>query len=163
MKFSRVVIAGVLGAVLVYAIVRVTGALTSMPADLCELLGSSITAADSVWTWLLGGVVQLALGIVSSFVYAAIFEWVTQRAGAAVGLLVGIAHVVVAGVATGFLPAGRLIEAGLAPPGAFMEYRGILVVVAFAVAHLAFGMTVGALYGRPLHKINARRTVWREA
>lgn len=163
MKLSRVVLAGVIGAVLVYAIVRVAGALTSMPADLCELLGSSITSTDSVWTWLLGGVVRLALGIVASFVYACIFEWVTQRAGAAIGLIVGFAHVVVAGVAIGFLPAGRLIDAGLAPPGAFMEYRGIAVVVAFVVAHLAFGVTIGALYGRPRHEISTRRTIWREA
>lgn len=163
MKFSRVVLAGVIGAVLVYAMVRVAGALTSMPADLCELLGSSITSTVSVWAWLLGGVAQLVLGIVASFVYASIFEWVTQRAGAPIGLIVSLAHAVVAGVSIGFLPAGRLIGAGLAPPGAFMEYRGSVVVVAFVVAHLAFGTTIGALYGRPRHEISTRRTVWREA
>ncbi|HKN65153.1 MAG TPA: hypothetical protein VJW73_02695 [Gemmatimonadaceae bacterium] len=163
MKLSRAVVSGVLGAVLVYVIVRVAGALASEPSDLCTLLGSSLTGTDNMWTWLLGATAQLVLGIVASLVYASIFEWVTQRAGAPIGLLVALVHVVVAGIGTGFLPAGRLIEAGLAPPGAFMEYRGIAVASAFVIAHLAFGMIIGALYGRPRQKIRTPRTVWREA
>ena len=126
MKFSRVVIAGVLGAVLVYAIVRVTGALTSMSADLCELLGRQHHGCRQ----------RLDLA-----------PWRRRSARAR--------HRV-------FLRLCIHLRVGDAA-GAFVEYRGIHIVVAFAVAHLAFGMTVGALYGRPLHKINARRTVWREA
>ena len=163
MKISRVILSGVLGAVLVYAVVRLTGAFASVPSDLCQLLGSSITGAGSAWTWLLGAVGQLVLGVVASIVYAAIFESVTQRAGALIGLLVGLAHVALAGLAIGFLPSRRLLEAGVAPPGAFMEYRGVAIMVAFAIAHLAFGLLIGALYGRPRHVVTVRAVVWREA
>jgi hypothetical protein len=162
-KVSRAILPGVVGAVLVYAIVRLAGVLANSPSDLCQLLGSSVTAAGGLWAWLLGAVAQLVLGIVASLVYAAIFEWVTQRAGALIGVLIAIAHAVAAGLAIGFLPAGRLIAAGVAPPGAFMEYRGIALVSAFVIAHLAFGMLIGAMYGRPRHAAATPTVVWREA
>jgi hypothetical protein len=67
---------------------------------------------------------------------------------------------VVAGIATGFLPARQLIDAGIDPPGAFLEYRGVVVVAAFVLAHVLFGTLIGALYGRVRHTIVAQRGVW---
>jgi len=162
MKFSRALLSGLLGAMLVYVIVLVAGALAGSHADLCGLLGSSVTGAADSWTWLLGALGQLALGVVVAIVYGAIFEWVTQRAGAAVGFIIALAHAIVAGLAVGFLPAGHLIEANIAPPGAFMEYRGTAVVGAFVIAHLVFGTIVGTLYGRPRHTVATRVIVWRQ-
>jgi hypothetical protein len=158
MKIGRAVLAGVLGVVLVYAIVWSAGKLSDHPADLCLLLGSSATADDGGATWALGAAGQLAVGIIAALVYAAIFEWVTQRAGPIVGFVVALGHVVVAGIATGFLPAGQLVDAGIDPPGAFLEYRGLVVMGAFVVAHLLFGVLVGTLYGRVRHSIVVHRT-----
>lgn len=160
MKLTRPVLAGIIGVVIVYIIVLLGGKLSGRSTDLCYLLGASISAHLDSWTWLLGALGQLMIGIVAALVYAAIFEWVTRRAGAAVGFVVGVAHVVVAGIATGFLPAQRLLDAGLDPPGAFLEYRGLLAIVAFVLAHLLFGCIVGILYGRPHHTILEWRATW---
>jgi hypothetical protein len=161
MKITRVVLSGVLGAVIVYAIVFVSGRLSHSATDLCVLSGSSITGDTGGWTWVLGAFAQIVIAIAAALVYGSIFEWVTLRAGAVVGLIIGIAHLVVAGIAVGFLPASGLIRAGVAPPGGFMEYRGPIVVIAFCVAHLVFGSILGALYGAPRHQL-PRAAVWRD-
>jgi hypothetical protein len=160
MRIRRAVLAGLLGAAIVYVIVWSAGRLARQPADLCLLLGGSVTADDGAATWMLGAIGQLVIGMIAALVYAAIFEWVTQRAGAIVGLVVALGHVVVAGIATGFLPARQLIDAGIDPPGAFLEYRGVVVVAAFVLAHVLFGTLIGALYGRVRHTIVAQRGVW---
>lgn len=162
MKFGRAIVAGVIGAVLVYAVVYLAGLTSGTHADLCLLLGASITGASSVPSWLIGAIGQLLVAVVAALVYAAIFEWVTRRAGALVGFVVGLAHVVCAGIATGFLPAQRLIDANLGVPGAFLEYRGLIVLIAFVVAHLLFGTLAGAMYGRPRHAVVDPKVVWRE-
>lgn len=162
MKLTRAIGAGLIGAVLVWVIVLVGGMISKNHADLCLLLGASITGSADAASWITGAVGQLVLGAVSGVVYAAIFEWVTRRAGAVVGFVVGLAHVVVAGIATGFLPAQRLLDASIQPPAAFLEYRGLAALIAFIIAHLAFGTFVGAVYGRVLHGVARSRTIWRE-
>ena len=162
MKTSRAIAAGVLGTVIVIVVVWIGGLVAGHDADLCALLGASILADRGMWPWLLGAALQVVIGVVAAIVYAAIFEWVTRRAGGVVGFLVALGHSVIAGLAVGFLPATHLIEAATAPPGAFMEYRGPFVVVAFVIAHLAFGTLIGLLYGRPRHALVARRVVWHE-
>jgi hypothetical protein len=162
MKLRRAIAAGVLGAVLVYLIVLAAATLSSSHADLCLLIGASITGRLGGWSWLIGAVGQLIVAMVAAIVYAAIFEWVTRRGGAIVGFIIALGHVVVAGIAVGFMPTSRLIAADMAPPGAFMEYRGLLVIAAFILAHLAFGTSVGMLYGRTRHRTEVPVVVWRD-
>jgi hypothetical protein len=78
------------------------------------------------------------------------------------GIVVALGHVVIAGLAVGFLPATGLIAADITPPGAFMEYRGGYVVLAFVLAHLAFGAIVGALYGVPRLDVPTSIVAWRD-
>lgn len=162
MKPGRAAVAGVIGAVIVYLIIYVAGAASGHHADLCLLLGASITGAAGGISWVVGAIGQLVIAVIAALIYAAIFEWVTRRAGPFVGCIVGLAHVVVAGIATGFLPAHRLIEADIGVPGAFLEYRGLATVIGFVVAHLLFGTIVGALYGRVRHFVADSRVVWRD-
>lgn len=162
MKLARAVAAGLLGTCVVVAIVWIGGVASAKAADLCTLLGASILEDRGLWPWILGAALQLVIGVVAAIVYAAIFEWVTRRAGGGVGFIVALGHAVIAGLAVGFLPAQRLIEASTNPPGAFLEYRGLPVVAAFVIAHLAFGTIVGILYGRPRRAPVARRVVWHE-
>jgi hypothetical protein len=162
MKVVRAIVSGLIGAVIVYIVVYAAGAISGSPADLCLLLGAGITGSAGVIAWLVGASGQLVIAAIAALVYAAIFEWVTQRAGAAVGLLVAIAHLVIAGIGVGFLPGERLISGHIAPPGAFMEYRGLLLIAAFCIAHLVFGTFVGALYGRPVHRIDTPTIIWRD-
>jgi hypothetical protein len=152
----------VLGAVLVWVIVLAATMIVGDTCDLCLVLGASITGSADMWSWLLGAFGQLLVGAMAGVVYAAVFEWATRRAGALVGFIVGLAHVTVAGIATGFLPAERLFAASLQPPGAFFEYRGLVALIAFIIAHLAFGVSVGAMYGRVRHAVTNPRLVWRD-
>lgn len=160
MRLVRALLGGTAGAVLVWIIVSVTGRASHNHADLCMLLGTSLTGNEDLWAWVAGAVAQLALGMVAAVVYAAIFEWVTRRAGGAAGFVVSLPHAVVAGIAVGFLPAQRLLDAGVGPPGAFLEYRGLAVMAAFVVAHLVFGTLVGALYRHPRHPAAEPGAVW---
>ena len=162
MKLTRAIVAGLIGAVIVWVIVLVGGIISKSHSDLCLLLGASITGSAGTLSWITGAVGQLLLGAISGVVYAAVFEWVTRRAGAVIGFLVGLAHVVVAGIATGFLPAQRLLDASVQPPAAFLEYRGLVALIAFIVAHLVFGTFVGAVYGRVLQAVLPSRVVWRD-
>jgi hypothetical protein len=48
-----------------------------------------------------------------------------------------------------------LIDAGIGPPGAFMEYRGAWAIATFVLAHIAFGALVGGLYGSARYVLSA--------
>jgi hypothetical protein len=129
--------------------VALAGGLTGSDGDLTALAAAAATGRTGDAVWLAGCAAELVVGAVAGLVYAVIFEWVTRRGGALVGLAVAIPHLVVAGFAVGFLPGTRVITAGVMPPGAFLEYWGGWVVAAFIAAHLIFGVVVGAIYGKP--------------
>jgi hypothetical protein len=160
MKFGRAIISGVLGGVLVIGIVFAAGLASGQDTDLCALLGTSITAMNGALSWTIGLAAQLAVAIAAALLYATIFEWVTRRAGLLVGLAIALAHTIIAGLAVGFLPAARLLSRGVSPPGAFLEYRGFIVTGAFVVAHVVFGVIVGAAYGASRHAIPRTAAVW---
>lgn len=162
MKLIRAIVSGLVGAVMVWIIVLVAGMIAKNQSDLCLLSGASITGATGSWSWIVGAVSQLVLGAIAGVIYAAIFEWVTRRAGAKVGFVIGLAHVVVAGIGIGFLPAQQLLAASIQPPAAFLEYRGWIPMIGFIVAHIAFGTLVGTIYGRVRHAVTDARLEWRD-
>jgi hypothetical protein len=162
MKIWRAVAAGLVGGVLAIAIVRGAAALSGGEGDLCALLGAVVTGEIGTAPWIAGCVAQLAAAVVAAIAYAAIFEWIVMRAGALTGALIAVPHCVCAGLAMGFLPASRLLDAGIMPPGAFMEYRGMAVLAAFIVAHLAFGTAVGAMYGDTRHGVRVTTLAWHD-
>lgn len=162
MKFGRAIVAGILGGIVVVVALIVVGWLAGTSADLCRLGGVVLTGRRDALGWLAGAVAQLVIAIIAAIVYAAIFELVTRRAGPLIGLAVAVPHVVVAGLAMGFIPVSRLIDAGIGPPGAFMEYRGPWVIVTFVLAHLAFGALVGRLYGSTRHSPDRASYRWAE-
>ena len=111
----------------------VTGWITGANSDLCSLGGVILTGRLDAIGWLAGAAAQLVVAIVAAIVYAVIFEFVTRRAGPLIGLAIAVPHVIVAGLAMGFIPAFPLIDAGIGPPGAFMEYRGRWVIATFVL------------------------------
>jgi hypothetical protein len=125
-------------------------------SDVVALFGVMIVSGGGVVAWLIGCMVQLVVAAIVGVIYAVVFEWVTRRSGALVGLLIAIPHLVVAGLAMGFIPMGGG-ELGVGHPGAFLEYRGALAIVVFVIAHLLYGITVGVAYGRPRHALPAER------
>jgi hypothetical protein len=162
MKLGRAIGAGIAGGIIVVAAIDIVGWITGANSDLCRLGGVILTGRLDAVGWLAGAVAQLVIAIIAAIVYAAIFELVTRRAGPLIGLVVAVPHVIVAGLAIGFVPAWRLIDAAIGPPGAFMEYRGPWVVVTFVLAHLVFGALVGKLYGRAQHAPAIASYRWRE-
>ena len=160
MRILRALLAGIVGCAVLVGILWLTARLVAPGIDVCMLAGALVTGRTDLVGWLAGFGVQLVIAVVAAFVYAAIFEWVTRRAGVIVGLAVATAHVIVAGLSVGFLPADSLIASGLAPTGAFFEYEGAWAVVAFVSAHLAFGAVVGAFYGTTRHQPPVSGRVW---
>lgn len=142
------------------ATVAFAGRVTGSMADLCALAGAVITGRDDALAWVVGGAAQLLVAVIAALAYAAVFEWVTRRGGALIGFAVAIPHAVVAGLVVGFLPVARMLDAGITPPGAFLEYRGAWTVAAFILAHLVFGVAVGALYGKARHAVTVQSAVW---
>ena len=162
MKFGRAIISGVIGGVLVIGIVFAAGLASGQDTDLCAWLGTSITAMNGALSWTIGLAAQLAVAIVAALLYATIFEWVTRRGGLLVGLAIAPAHTIIAGLAVGFFPAARLMSRGVSLPGAFLEYRGFIVAGAFVVAHLLFGVIVGAAYGATRGSTPRTAAIWHD-
>jgi hypothetical protein len=147
-KLLRAAGSGAIGGVVAIGTLLIGMWLFGVNADLCALFGRMLTGETGATPWLIGCAVQLVVAVVAGVVYAAIFEWVTERAGAVLGVLIAIPHVLCAGLLMGFLPADMGDIAAIYP-GAFLEYRGAVAVVLFIVAHLLFGLVVGVVYGRP--------------
>jgi hypothetical protein len=162
MKTWRAIVAGLAGGVLAVAIVQGAAWVSGGEGDLCGLLGAVVTGDAGTAAWIAGCVAQLAMAAAGGIVYAAIFEWVVTRAGALTGAAIAVPHAIVAGLAMGFLPASRLLDAGVMPPGAFMEYRGATVLAAFVAAHLVFGAVVGGTYGGTRHAVRSTTLVWHD-
>jgi len=162
MNLSRAIIAGLAGCVVVLLVTWIAGYVLDADTDLAALSAATLFARSDGVAWLAGLIVQVLVGVIAAIVYAAIFEWVTRRAGLVIGLAIAVPHAVVAGLAVGFLPGERLIAAGIMPPGAFYEYRGAWCMAAFVVAHLLFGCIVGTVYGRTLHRMPHESAQWTE-
>ncbi len=162
MKAGRAIILGIVGCVLVLGIVWVGGRLEHTDADLSALAAAVLFARADGLAWIGGFITQLVVGAIAGLVYAACFEWVTERAGPLIGLAIGIPHAIVAGIIIGLLPGQRMLDAAIAPPGAFYEYRGLWCVIAVVLAHLVFGTFVGALYGPTRHTYARSHRRWAE-
>lgn len=162
MRIWRTILAGLLGGLVAIAIVRGTTWLSGAEGDVCALLGAAMTGETGAAAWIIGFAAQLMVGMLAAMGYALIFEWVTMRASGLIGALIAIPHVAVAGLSVGFLPASRLLDAGVMPPGAFMEYRGAMVIVGFVLAHLVFGAVVGGLYGGTRHSMSETIPAWHD-
>jgi hypothetical protein len=162
MKLWRAVVAGLVGCVVVIAAMTIAGAMSGTDADLCALTGAVITGRTGAMSWLVGCLAQVVVAIIAALVYAVVFEWIVRRAGALVGLAIAVPHAMIAGIVIGFLPVSGMMNAGIAAPGAFLEYRGWAAIVTFVFAHLVFGAIVGALYGTTLHRVPSARPTWRD-
>lgn len=150
MRVRRALGAGVLATV---AALLVAGALrwaTGATLDPAEPLGRLLLPES--WTTWRG--VALATGVVAHVVggallgvgYAAVFEWVTHRAGALVGLALAVPHAVVTGLAFAFFPLLRPALFAADPPGAFLEYGGAGAALSLVAFVLVYGTLVGTLY-----------------
>jgi len=161
MKLTRAVVAGGGAALVVVLLLLAAQRILGVPTDLGTLLGTLALPDGGVGAWLVGTAGQVVVGAAAGALYAAVFEFVFRRAGPLAGLAVAVPHVVVAGLAVGFLPVwlGTGTEA---VPGAFLGFGGARAVVCFVAAHLLFGALVGWCYGRTRHRAAAPAPRWRD-
>jgi hypothetical protein len=116
------------------------------------MLGTMLGYAPGENTWLIGLGLHLAISAVIALLYAAAFEVVAHRAGAAAGFSFSIVHVLIAGLFMALMPALHpMIPEQMPAPGAFLVNMGAPNVMLFIVEHLMYGTLVGALYGTVLH------------
>lgn len=146
MNLPRALLAGAFGGIvasLVMAAARLLGA--DLPL---EMLLGTVLLDPGPWAWALGVALHVAASALVGLAYVWGFETVTKRASALVGAALGVVHLIVSGVAAGaVLPAVHpLVPEAVAAPGFFFARLGVGAVVAYGVAHLAFGAVVGALY-----------------
>lgn len=160
MKLGRAIVAGLVGAAVVIVIFVVARWVLGPGVDLNTLLGSIVLPGGGRWAWIVGVVLQLALGGVAGIVYAILFEYAARRAGWLVGLVIGIGHALFAGVVLGFLPLASVNGAPPDAPGAFLEYRGLWAGAVLVAAHVMYGAVVGALYGDTRHSARGRAVRW---
>lgn len=105
--------------------------------------------------------IHLIVSGVIGVIYAAAFETITHRAGAALGVAFSLVHSVLAGIIVGILPAvhPRIPEA-IPAPGFFMSAMGVMGVIGLFVLHAIYGAIVGAMY-QPVHGGSAQQRSFR--
>ncbi|MGH7713567.1 MAG: hypothetical protein ACREOG_19925 [Gemmatimonadaceae bacterium] len=116
------------------------------------MLGTMLGYPVGQDAWFVGLGAHLVLSALIALLYAAAFEAVAHRAGAAAGFSFSVVHLLVAGLAMVLIPAIHpMIPEQMPAPGAFLVTMGAPNVAFFIVEHLTFGVTVGAVYGTVLH------------
>jgi hypothetical protein len=147
MNIRKAFIAGIIGGavmVLIMATARAMGACADMPMMVGTMPGNGPSGA----AWLIGFVVMMIGAGIAGIAYGAIFEAVTRRADAMMGILVALAPMAVEGLMLGFMDKMHpLMPKIMQEPGFFMSSYGVMGVIGFVVSHLAFGAVVGLLYG----------------
>ncbi len=155
MKFGKAFIAGVIGAVVMTALMfmgRVMG-MTAMNLEMA--LGSMMTQTVSSTSWILGLVLHLMVGGLIALIYGFGFEYIAHKAGWLTGVGFAIVHAIVSGIAMGMIGmmhplmvvAQPVSEGRLLAPGFFASNFGMMTVGAFIMLHLVYGAIVGVLYG----------------
>lgn len=152
--------AGFLGAIAVLIVEIVSTRVLHVDVNLSGLLGALLLNQIGGAAWLLGAIVQIVLGLIAGIIYAFIFEWITHHASWWIGLLIGIGHAAIAGLALGFLTLLRGPTRAFIPPGSFLVYHGGWAVLLVIVAHVAFGVVAGATYGAVRHPIVEWKGQW---
>lgn len=147
MKAGKAFGAGVLGGLVMTGgfggAVRAFG----LPLNLEHVLGT-LWLPRGLLAWFVGLAMHLVISGLIALLYAWGFERVTHRAGAGVGALFAVVHLVIGGIALAALPAIHpLIPGSMPAPGAFMSGLGFPGVLLFVIEHLVYGAIVGAIYG----------------
>ncbi len=142
MRVGRAFVGGVsAGAVmtLFMALARASG----VPFALETLLGTLCGGPPTRTAWMCGFVIHLVLSGAIGVAYAAVFEFVAHRASWRLGLLLSLAHSVIAWAAVTLISEVK----PLAPDLVRLFTPGESAFLGFAVVHAIYGAIVGAIYG----------------
>lgn len=120
-----------------------------MRMNLFMMLGTMMLPVGAA-AFVMGAMAHAVMSVVFGLAHGAIFAAADiDSAWVAWGLLFGLAHWAVAGMALGMLPVmhPRIRDGELEAPGFFALSYPLMTAVAFLMLHLLFGVVVGALYG----------------
>ena len=147
MRVRRAVAYGVLGAAAISVVswgLRAVG----LPIRLELLLGTMLGQKPSPEAFFVGLLMHLAIGGAFGLLYGWLFETVWNHGGAGMGMILGVVHAALIGMAVGLTPQFHpLVPERIPDPGAFFANVGILGVVAFFGVHILYGAIVGHGYG----------------
>jgi hypothetical protein len=144
---ARAFIAGIIGAALL-AIASAFARRAGIPMDLERLQGSFFTGADGARdaaTYVIGLIVQLAIGGVLGLIYGAILAR-TPHPSLSAGAFLGLIHALIAGVLLALVPALHpAVPEAIAAPGLLMSGLGTNASFVFVLLHVGFGILMAAL------------------
>ncbi|UQA58134.1 hypothetical protein [Polyangium aurulentum] len=147
MNIRKAFFAGVVGGAAMTLILAIAYAATAAP-DLQMMLGTAVGVAPSALAWLVGLALSLGFAGLVGVIYGGVFETL-GAAGATTGVLVSLFHIALGGVLIGLFGAAHpLVPELFRAPGFFMGAYGGAGVVAFVLAHIAFGAIVGKIYAK---------------
>jgi hypothetical protein len=163
-EFWPAVIAGLLGGLLMTAMMTMMRKAGKTAMDMALLQGSMFTG-DRSKAKAIGLFTHLVMmsAIVLGSIYALLFAWFDTEANNAwwVGALIGVVHGIVAGMAMAMMGAmhprmraGAMATAGagsgdevqLEPPGFFAKNYGAATPPGVLMAHVIYGLVVGLVY-----------------
>ncbi len=147
MRARRAVVFGALGALAI----SVTSAglrAAGYPIRIELLLGTSFGLPPSTIAFVVGTAMHLVIGGAFGLLYGWLFETVWKHGGASIGMILGVLHAALVGMAVGLTPAFHpLVPQVLPDPGPYFANSGSLGVLAFFGAHVIYGAIVGHGYG----------------
>jgi Na+(H+)/acetate symporter ActP len=147
MRVRRAFAYGVLGAAAI-SLVSVGLRALGLPIRLEILLGTSVGLQPNLASFMLGLAMHLAIGGAFGLLYGWLFERVWNHGGASTGMILGVIHAALIGMAVGLTPQFHpLVPERLPDPGPFFANSGTLGVLAFFGAHILYGAIVGHGYG----------------
>ncbi|HSO34155.1 MAG TPA: hypothetical protein VLT33_16585 [Labilithrix sp.] len=147
MRAQRAVVFGVVGALAISAFSLVLRRL-GIPIRLELLLGTSFGLRPSMPAFAVGLAMHLAIGGAFGLLYGWLFETVWKHGGASTGMILGVIHAALIGMAVGLTPSFHpLVPQQLPDPGPFFANAGAWGVITFFAVHVLYGAIVGRGYG----------------
>lgn len=147
MRARRAVVYGVLGAGAI-SVVSMGFRALGLPIGLELLLGTSLGLPPGLMAYGVGLAMHLAIGGAFGLLYGWLFETVWNHGGASTGMILGVVHAALIGMAVGLTPRfNPMVPERLADPGPFFANVGTLGVLAFFGVHILYGAIVGHGYG----------------
>ena len=120
-----------------------------MKMNLFMMLGTMVLPVGAA-AFLMGAMVHAGMSVVFGLIHGGVFAALDiDSAEAAWGLLFGVAHWAVVGMALGMVPMmhPRMRSGEIDAPGFFALGYPPMTAMGFLMLHLVFGVIVGVLYG----------------
>lgn len=141
--FSRALLAGLLGWVAFTAVLFMAPRMGLPPMNVPRMLGGMFGINSLAMGWALHLMVGLGLGVIYAYGFSERLPGAAWLRGMLFGLVPWLFMMV---VLAPMLPAVDPMLARM-PPGFFFVNMGLMAVMGSLIAHLIFGLVIGAVYG----------------